>query len=505
MKHPIQKILPALKKYVFQNHAQWKYWVVLAIIFKTLIFALHLSQAEPAKEVGFIGYDSGDSQSYLDPVENLINHGVYSPDYRMPGYAVAYVPLRLVFEKAMACNAMLIIQLLMASLAVYCLALTARHAFQSDTMFYLVFYVYLISSYANLFDAFLLTESLCTSVTIFSIYFFSRFTEKRLSKYLMISGLFLTWAIFLRPVYAPLLLLFCGALLVEGLLIRISIKAALRTVLIFVIPFTILESCWITRNYVAHKRFIPLTQSFYYPGTEVTYIIELMNFVKSWGGDRTWWNPKAEIRWFGLTERQQGRSRPLENGNVSLPEYIFTSKFSSDSLVAIKKNIQTIDADGTPDSVCVALTSLVKKKLVNYTTSLKEEKPFIYYVKAPLLLVKKFFIHSGTYNLFNKPFQELSPIALLTKVFYSILYLVTILGGMVGIVWAVRRRWTSPITLLLTGATLYSVLFFPVVLRQIEFRYFVPAYPLMTVMACYFFLQVARFVRSLYFKPIEGR
>ena len=497
MKYFIQKILLLLRKYFLRPYHYWQFWIFLAIVFKSSLFAFHLSQAESSQLIpGFIGYASVDSQSYLSPVDNLVDVGSYFPDYRMPGYAVLYLPLRLVFEKAVACNILSILQLLLASISVYLLALTARNSFHSDSLFYLVFYLYAASSYANLFDDYLLSESLCTSSTIISVYFFSGFINNKSGNHLVASGLFLTWVIFLRPVYIPLLFLFCGILLLNGMITKLSIKALLVCLFIFLVPFTVLESCWVARNYTVHRRIIPLTQTFYYPGLEQSYLIELIDFVKSWGGDRTWWSPTAEIRWFGLTEDNPGKSRPLEDKNVSLPDYIFTSRFSLDSLVMIKEYLQIIDNESTSDSQRTYYTRIVKEKLVHYTQSVEEEKPFLYYVKGPLMLLIKFFVHSGTYNLFSKPYGSLSKLELMIKIFYSALYLLTLLTGTVGTLWTLVRGWNNPLAILLAGMTLYSALFFPIILRQIEFRYFVPAYPLMTIMACYFLVQITYLVRS---------
>lgn len=499
MQSTSNSFLLVLKKYFLRKHDDWKFWIGLAVVFKSAIFFLQLSQFNATEIPGFIGAMGGDTNSYLTPVENLIVGGTYAPDYRMPGYAFLYFPLLMIFQKATACNIMIILQVFMASASVYLLSLTARRCFKSDALFYLVFYLYAVSSYANLFDAFLLTDSFCTSALIFSAYFFSQFTERRLSRYLVASGLFLTWSVFLRPVYLPLLLFYCVVLLYEALIVKRSKASVVRNVAIFIIPFALTESAWMVRNYIVYKKLVPLTQSFYYPEAEKTYTIELIDFVKAWGGDRTWWNPNAEIRWFGLVESQEGRTSPLET-NATLPENIFTSRFNIDSLRMIKNYIQKINEKETPADVANAYTTLVKTKLNAYTLSVKEEKPFLYYIEAPILLLKKFFVHSGTYNLFNRPFRELSYLELLVKIFYSMIYAGTIVFGVAGIFWMGIRKTIEPLAVFIVALCLYSILLFPFVLRQIEFRYFVPAYPFMTMIACYFLLTLGRILKGRFSK-----
>ncbi len=496
MKSLVERIIPFSKKILFKNPDRWKFWVLLSAILKATIFLLHISQAVPNSIPGFIGYVGGDTPGYLDPAENLIIQGNYSPDYRMPGYAVFYLPLRLIFTKAIACNIILIIQVLISSASVYFLALTARISFRSEKMFFLVFYLFAISTYSNLFDGFLLTESLCTSFTIFSVYFLTYYFQNRRLSYLFISGIFITWVIFLRPVFAPLLLLFCVAVLWDGLLIRLSKKLIIRSIMVLVLFFSVMESCWMVRNYETHKKVIVLARSVYYPVPEDSYLIELMDFVKSWGGDRTWWNPVAEITWFGVKVNQREGVEPLQTRNVHIPTYIFTSQFTMDSLITIRSYIHLIDLHSTSETQRSMYTQIVKSKLQAYTESIRKEKPFLYYVKGPLVLLKKFFLHSGTYNLFNKSFEQLSLLMKSVKVFYSLVYLFTILMGFVGIVWMLFKRHYTIHSFLLIGIPLYSTLFFPFIFKQIEYRYFVPAYPFIIVMAAYSILSIARMLTA---------
>jgi len=480
--------------FILKNKDQWKFWISISILFKLVIFLLHVSQAEQSFLPGFIGYVSGDTPGYIEPSENFIITGNYTPDYRMPGYAIMIIPLQLIFSKPLAYNILLVVQLLISAISVYALALTASICFQSKKLFYIVFYFFALSSYTSLFDDYLLTESLCTSSLIFSIYFICKFFQAKNFTFLFYSGSFLTWVIFLRPVYSPLLIIFSVVLVINGLLEKLEVKLTIKAIFIFLLFFSVAETSWIVRNYAVHGKFIVLARTMYYPVTEDSYLIELMGFVKSWGGDRTWWNPSAEIRWFGVKDVSES-IRSLEGKKISLPDYIYTSAFSIDSLTFIKSQVELINLPGISDSLRKTTTQLINNKLSTYTKSIKKEKPFLYYIKGPVILLKKFLFHSGTYNLFNKPFGLLSPLMLLIKIFYSGLYVITIVFAFCGILLALKKSHINPHLLLLISVPLYSMIFFAFIFRQVEYRYFVPAYPFMVVLASYFILELGRWLK----------
>ena len=485
-----------IQKLILRNSSDWKFWIICALVFKTLIFVFQISMDRPNDVPGFIGSTSPDTESYLLPVENLVYHGSYTPDYRMPGYAVVYLPLLIFFSKAWACNFVLIIQLLLSALSVYCLALTAKIGFQSNRIFYLVFYLFAISSYTSIFDIYLLSESFCTSITIFAVFFLAQYFTKRKPLYLACSGLFLTWVIFLRPMYAPLLLLFLLILIFHEVKTINNTRAIAKATLLFLIPYILIESAWVLRNYVVHKRVVVLTTSLYSLEFERSYILELMNFVKTWGGDRTWWNPGSEMQWFGLTgfDTTEKDFQPIES--ISIPPEIYTTRFNKDSLELIRTYIYKINHSQRSVEEEAYYTRLVKNKLDAYTQSIKEEKKFLYYFKAPVKLFVRFFFHSGTYNLYDRSFENLNVIEKSIKIFYSLLYVCVVLTGLTGMIAAMINHNKNPVIMLIALTLLYSVVLFPIILRQIEYRYFVPAYPFLLVMACHGFSKAIEFAKK---------
>ncbi len=475
-----------LSKFFLKDPGKWYFWMLMAFICKGLFFIFLLSKQEINSIPGFWGETSGDTNDYITSINNFMATGSYSPDYRMPGYGLIYLPFALIFSKPMAYNFLILFQFTVAAFSVYPLALIAKYISKSSTIFYLTFYLYIISTFCSIFDSSLLTESFATAFLIFSVFFFLKGTQERKKIcYFLLSGIFLAWVISLRPVYAPLLVLYSLVLLVG--ILKKQLQASWYCVSCIVLPFVLCDTLWIIRNYKAHTEFIPLIKM-YSPDIESSYKPPLINFVQSWGGSEVWWEPSAEIRWFGIPQERIPGQRPIQNYNISLPDYIYTSQFNYDSLLLVKTLITeyiSVRNDSLNKAKASTLLSSIGTKLNLYTVSIKKEKPFLYYVTAPLILTRKFLINSGTCNLFDKPYNELSPAESFFKLFFSLFYIFILMFGLMGILLFARESIKLTPTSLVTGIILFTIIIHPVILRKCETRYFVPAYPFMLLCAAY--------------------
>jgi hypothetical protein len=487
------KIRLIAHKFFLKEPGDWRFWIAFSLVAKISIFLFQISQNRPVYMEGFIGHVGGDSDSYLIPLDNLVQTGTYSPDYRMPGYSIFYLPLVLLYSKATACNIVVVIQVILSSISVYCLALTANLNGKKNLIFHLVFYSFAISTYSSIWDSFILSESFCTSALIFSAYFFARYCTVGKVTNLVLSGGFITWVLFLRPMYAPLVLIFVLILAWHNYRTKTAIKSIAKNILFFLVPFIVIETGWVFRNYHVHRRFVFLTTSLYAPEFENSYVRELMDFVKAWGGDRTWWNPGSEMQWFGVSDHQS----KIESNPPDLPDHIYTSKFNVDSLSSIRNQIKIIDSDETKPKDKLILTGIVKDRLSRFAQSIIDEKPFLYYVKGPLILLKRFLVHSGTYNLFNQSYANLGPFTRSIKVFYSLFYWATLTFGLMGLLVS-HRLWSDARIILLGFILLYGTLLFPFFLRQIEYRYFVPAYPFLQIFSVLGFVRTCEVAKRLF-------
>ena len=118
--------------------------------------------------------------------------------------------------------------------------------------------------------------------------------------------------------------------------------------------------------------------------------------------------------------------------------------------------------------------------------SIKKEKPWVYYAYAPLSIFRKSFFHSGTYNLFNKTYVELTVTELIFKILMSLMYLFVVIGGLAGILMLFFKNYMINSKLLIAAISLYCSVIYPFVFRYADLRYFSPAYPFMLVCALYF-------------------
>ena len=89
-----------LNRFFLKDPSKWQFWVLIAFFCKALFFIFLICRNDLHPLPGFIGVPTGDTSSYFDPIDNLIANGSYSPDFRMPGYGVLYLPFALLFSKA---------------------------------------------------------------------------------------------------------------------------------------------------------------------------------------------------------------------------------------------------------------------------------------------------------------------------------------------------------------------------------------------------------------------
>ena len=477
--------MKTLTKTFLKDPLLWQFWVVLALIVKGIIFFFQLSHAETRGMQGFLGSFGGDTDTYIGPIDHWLSAGSYDPDFRMPGYGIIYFIFRIFFAKAVSLNIIIILQYITASLSVYALALISRQVLRSTLAFYITFYLFLLSTYSNLEDAGLLTESFTVSFLVFAVFFILKWSRTYKSGNLLLAGLLTTEVIFLRPVFAPLLLLFC--LFVFLWAKNDGKNNFLKSAIILLVPFVIIDGIWIVRNYQVRKRIIPLTATLYgaVGGGRERMKLAAEQFIQSWGGNFVPWDPSSPMRFFNLRETMTDfHKKQMPDAFKPFPSDIYTSAFNADSLIKLKNLIADIQRD--TDSVnAITRYNYVADKFDAYKLSVKKEKPFVYYIKAPLRMARSFFVHSGTYNLFPKGVKELNWMELGIKVFYSLFYVISLLLGFMGVVLLGRKSLFLGPEVLVTGIVTFTAVIHPIVLKLNEIRYFLPAWPFLLICVTY--------------------
>lgn len=446
------------------------YWIAFALVARTIYYLLELHYNVFSRTAGVWGIPWGDTVTYFTPFENLLHYGHYMPNFRMPGYGFIYFLLILVFSKTAAYNIILVMQLVLSGIAVYALALTARLAFKNDFIFYITFYIFALNSFTSVSDISLLTESFTTSVLIFSVYYFIAYFNTLKKRHLLLSGIFLTWVFFLRPIFAPLFLVFIILLAIFHLK---KSKHLAGIIFLFLLPGAITEGGWVTVNYIQYHKFMPLTKELYYPEIANSYLNPIWNLERYWGID--------EWRGGWLTSPD---SSDISKEPVPFPKYIYTSKCNEDSLRAlkifIKKSIIPVPLKRhvsviAVDSMSAANLTTLQNTCNRYIQALKTEKPFVYWIRSRWALTKIFLMVS-MYTTFTAP---------VIGDFCTVLYYICIVLGFAGMLLIVQCFFKLSPYLIFAAIPLYTIFIHATVLRLQSNRYLVPAYPYMLICAAY--------------------
>lgn len=407
------------------NHNNKIFWITIAVILKTILAIAFCWKFAPVNApnlfvAGFWGQLSNDSAGYYLPAERFLASGNLGDlfAFRMFGYAMPYLCFRCFFEQAHALNAMLVFQVCVSAISVYLLGLTAWMLFEDEVAFRVAFFGYFLLPYVSHYDIVILTESLATSFLIFSLFLLCR-SGSHFD--LMWSGFFLTWAVFLRPVLLPVVILSLGYLLLKRINTRNWRGAAVGAVA-FLIPLTCFETVWSGGNWIYHHQFMLLTPTWHTAFSDPNHhTLQLINFQEAYGGD---WLQDSE--WFYSTDD----SNP--------PPIAYTSLFGAEEIRLIKHDMRLTQTDllttnsQTNEQVREKLNTEINDKLVRYTAAIRGEHPFTFYVSARAESLKKMLFWSPSSRMFG-PYESTSrkmiPLRFLIDALHHFLLFLTLMCG----------------------------------------------------------------------------
>jgi len=474
-------MIKRLLKYILKNPNDKWYWLFFITILKSVDYFL-IIQNSIHLNPKFIGAFAGDAFSYITPIDNLINSGNYYPDYRMPGYGFFYYIFHLFFNSNISLDLLIVLQVIFSILSVYVLAITVFNFTNSKKIFYIVIFLFGISTYTSLWDFYILPESFTTSFSIFFVYYLIKYQYSNKPDTLFISGVIYTFIVFLRPVYIlygiiPIIIILSVYFNKKSLLVCV------KHLLIFLSFFILIDSFWIIRNYKAHQKFYPLTVSvgIYADEFEKSVRYAAMKLLQGWGLNYVWWDASAEIRWFNIEDASLSSIVGYEKSRIKLPDYIYTSEYNIDPFKILSKNVYKYYHSQYPSIYYNSIINSFHK----LDSSFKTEKPFRYYCVSRLLLFKIMYLRHNTFHLFSKPFRQLSFILKMIILFYIAYYFFVLFFSFIGTIIFLKKNIFKNSLLIFVYITLYSFIIFPIVLRLCEFRYFAPAYPFVLVLAIY--------------------
>ena len=464
---------------------------ILILIIKvcSVLYLVHLLKCSNPEIIKGIASYWGDANSYIAPMDHFISEGNYYYETvkagRMPYLGLVYLPFRLAFSKEVALSILVILQILLECIAIYYMAKLCENIFKGKFAFYTSLFLSCLSLNVTIYDYAILSEAFGISFLCLFVFNYHCFlTSGRSKKDLLLVGLFLALSVLFKP-YFSLFFLVIGLELMwyeRGELIKKSFRKIVIQGILVSIPLFILDGSWTVRNYILLEKFIPFQQDIYagyrFTDADKAYVA----FLKNIGESYIYWDKKSAGSYF-------------QGGNefksvFTFPARIFGQHITMKQIEDVKQTYMKYKQNGS-DSL--------EKQAINQFNFLSDnyrnDHLFFSRFGVPLILCKNLLINSGSYYL---PIKQDSPcyhsFQFLIKIFQSFLYYFTLIVGSIGLI---KMLFAIPNTFILALIPLYLILFFPLYLRQTEWRYFVPSYPFLSAGSTYVLL----ILKNKWYKP----
>ncbi|MFL5763736.1 MAG: hypothetical protein ACJ77K_07310 [Bacteroidia bacterium] len=466
-------------------------WISLAILIRGCIlsFFIHEShQLTPERIVGGIAVKQNDYYMFFGPVEEYFKSGSFSLDGikpfagRIPGYSTPYFILRMAFSEPTAVAILIIFQFLLSAVCVYLLSLMALRQFRHARYFYLTFFISAVSMYTALYDIFTLAESFSVSAITLCLYFVFRFLDTEKKRFLVFAGIFLGWAVFLR-LFLGILIVLVPLLLFIYLWKKNNFKKAFWYVFLFLLPFCIFESAWVTRNFISLKKFVPLEtsldESYGNRGSYRSSALAVRRLIIAWGGEPGEFYDHSEGWWFREAEGKDADEYVFQPG-------VFRGNFTKDSLVYLKMLFNESISKERTASEQDSLNLLAEKTADRFREGYVTKNFMSVYLLNPLKRARRLVFSNPGLAMPLPRYAEMSIFEKGIKFFYTALYFLIISGACGAVLlMLLKRKFTFEWLLLLTfpAAIILTLTFFP--LSIMENRYFLSAYPICILFVMY--------------------
>ena len=240
---------------------------------------------------------------------------------------------------------------------------------------------------------------------------------------------------------------------------RLSIAKVFKKSVVYAIALLLLLAPWIIRNYSQTGKLI-LFQQDQYAGYEVSKELELTRKMLSSIGE------DASTMWDKTTAAGFFSPSMYKNSTWQVPVEISTDSLLKTNFFALRD----LCTDSITDrSQSRAFNSHYNAFIDRYKTKYKLK----YYFLNCVIRIKKFLIHSGSYYSYKEADGCNNKIDYFLKVGQSLFYYLCLIPGFIGLIWLARVKKYGLIFLLPSFAL---IIFFPIILGIIEWRYFLPFY-----------------------------
>jgi hypothetical protein len=349
----------------------------------------------------------GDAKDYINSSENLLQGKGYtfykiSKDldyvsnipskkgnekaifysFRSPGFAFFYVPMRFFLNQQNALITFIVFQTILNALSKLIISILIFNYTKNKLLFILALFIFVTVPFFSQYNNLILTDSLGLSFLIFASYFFIKSVNENFKfKTLILSGLFFTIAVFLRP-FLILPFAFAALILVYHLFSKTNFKSLLLALLYFGSTFIIIDSIWIIRNYNYTKKFIPLASTMHFQDHKHSSFHEFRKISGSLGYSNNWWEVESPIYWF----YNKSDSRKVE---VVFSEVKISHKHQNKILKSRKYMFNSLNKS-TNITERILLEKKSENLLKEINLELKEQHFFATQIKSRFLILTKF-------------------------------------------------------------------------------------------------------------------
>lgn len=425
----------------------------------------------------------GDSESYISPILNYINTGIYNSDVRLPGYGILIYLFHFLFKDESAIfQSIVIFQFFTLGISVGLILRMLNRRISSWPILIFIA-VLLIENIYSSHHRVLFTESIAASLMVAIVYLL------RVKRFPFFLGLFAIWLVFLKPITFPIVFIILFQL--------IKSKFSKQFIYWFFFPILLIEGSWIIRNALTYKKLVPLTLHRYYK--EGMYgnpmgIHPMLGFIRAQGGSQEWWYRTTEVSWFfnfSLYEEKPNKNNPLPRfqtpSDELLNSFVYTSQFNLDSLKNLRSLVNKVHLDFLQNKFnvestraeCLPELQILEKKFDHFSHSIMYEKPEHFFIKANLYRFSRIFYLKESLSerinaisiqpSFKKKITLLKN-SIFDPYFTKFLFILVIALALISFVRQNDNWFCSAIIL--------SIFFLYVcVTRQVEFRYFSLIYP----------------------------
>jgi hypothetical protein len=454
------------------------FWFLIALVVRTPVFVLLLLHNGYHQSLWGWGAENGDTWSYFDPIDALIEGRGYSPDFRMPGYGIPYWLFRQVTAPPGAGTLIVLAQSVLSALSCVALRAAAREMGLSVRAANIVFWGYAVFPRLIGYDVAYFPESFCISAMIIALHGWLVTLRTFHRGSALWCGAWLAWAVFLKPVmglWLPFIAL--GAALSQ----TTTFRTRMATASLLLLPFIIADGAWSFRNWRADQRFHPLNNGFLLPWLTESNIYPVMRYMQAIGGNYIWWDPTADIRWFNVREGENNGPGRRKDEGVRMPRFALTEHCTEDSLLTLANELQ--EYSGTNDAGRARLKPMIKARCDRYIRSYEEIAPFQYHVAARLRLTTRFFGMAGSASLFGDDRVQGRWYVRALDGFERVWYWIIVPLGLLATFLALLRRTIHPRMRLFALAVLVNLFVHPWILRFCEGRYLMPLIPWLLLFA----------------------